>query len=112
MSGRQGLIELRRIKGELCRLPYPTESQFRTVPYGIQLGAFKSSADAANQRWAHLNKAYPKLLDGLSPTVAPKKIATGTLYRLQVTGLTEKHARRICDSLKAESQACVLIHPT
>ncbi len=80
--------------------------------YGIQLGAFKSSADAANQRWANLDKAYPQLLAGLSPTVAPKKSVTGTLYRLQVAGLTEKHARAICDSLKAKSQACVLIHPT
>jgi cell division protein FtsN len=79
--------------------------------YGIQLGAFKSSADAANRRWAHLNKEYPKLLAGLSPTVAPKKGASGPLYRLQVTGLTEKHARAICKSLKAKSQACVLIHP-
>ena len=79
--------------------------------YGIQLGAFKSSADAANRRWANVAKAYPKLLEGLSPTVAPKKSATGTLYRLQATGLTEKHARAICNSLKAQSQACVLIHP-
>jgi cell division protein FtsN len=79
--------------------------------YGIQLGAFKSSADAANRRWAHLDKEYPKLLAGLSPTVAPKKGASGTLYRLQVAGLTEKHARTICKSLKAKSQACVLIHP-
>jgi len=79
--------------------------------YGIQLGAFKSSADAANRRWANVAKAYPKLLEGLSPTVAPKRSATGTLYRLQATGLTEKHARAICNSLKAESQACVLIHP-
>jgi cell division protein FtsN len=80
--------------------------------YGIQLGAFKSSADAANQRWAHLDKAYPKLLAGLSPTVAPKKTASGTLHRLQVAGLTEKHARAICSSLKAQSQPCVVIHPT
>src|ERR1700682_4725531 len=29
--------------------------------YGIQLGAFKSSAAAANQRWTHLEKEYPKL---------------------------------------------------
>ena len=79
--------------------------------YGIQLGAFKSSADAANRRWAHLDKEYPKLFAGLSPTVAPKKGASGTLYRLQVAGLTEKHAREICKSLKAKSQACVLIHP-
>ncbi len=79
--------------------------------YGIQLGAFKSSADAANKRWANLAKSYPKLLAGLSPTVAPKKTVSGTLYRLQVAGLTEKHARAICNSLKAKSQACVLIHP-
>jgi cell division protein FtsN len=79
--------------------------------YGVQLGAFKSSADAANKRWAHLDKEYPKLFAGLSPTVAPKKGASGTLYRLQVAGLTEKHARAICKSLKAKSQACVLIHP-
>lgn len=79
--------------------------------YGIQLGAFKSSADAANRRWAHLDKEYPKLLAGLSPTVAPKKSASGTLYRLQVAGLTEKHARAICKSLNSKSQACVTIHP-
>jgi cell division septation protein DedD len=79
--------------------------------YGIQLGAFKSSADAANRRWAHLTKEYPKLLAGLSPTVSPKKSASGTLYRLQVTGLTEKHAHAICKNLKAKSQGCVLTHP-
>jgi cell division septation protein DedD len=76
--------------------------------YGIQLGAFKSSADAANRRWAHLTKEYPKLLAGLSPTVSPKKSASGTLYRLQVTGLTEKHARALCKSLKSKSQGCLL----
>jgi len=99
--------------------PVPTPSPAKVAKsaatagsYGIQLGAFKSSADAANKRWAHLDKAYPKLLAGLSPTVSPKKIASGTLYRLQVAGLTEKHARAICKSLKAKSQACVLIHPT
>jgi cell division septation protein DedD len=79
--------------------------------YGIQLGAFKSSADAAHHRWAHLDKEYPKLLAGLSPTVSPKKSASGTLYRLQVAGLTEKHAREICKSLKSKSQGCILIHP-
>jgi cell division protein FtsN len=76
---------------------------------GVQLGAFKSSADAANKRWAHLSKEYPKAFAGLSPTVSPKKSAAGTLYRLQVVGLTEKHARAICSSLKAKAQACVVI---
>jgi len=95
--------------------PSPAKSAKPSAPagsYGIQLGAFKSSADAANRRWEHLDQSYPKLLAGLSPTVAPKKSATGTLYRLQVAGLTEKHARAICKSLQAKSQACVLILPT
>jgi cell division protein FtsN len=79
--------------------------------YGIQLGAFKSGADAANQRWAKLEKDYPKLLSGLSPKVSPKKGASGTLYRLQVASLSESRASSICRALKAHSQACVLLHP-
>jgi cell division septation protein DedD len=87
------------------------KSSAKAGSYGVQLGAFKSSADAANRRWAHLTKEYPKLLAGLSPTVSPKKGSSGTLYRLQVTGLTEKHALALCKSLKAKSQGCVLMHP-
>jgi cell division protein FtsN len=79
--------------------------------FGIQLGAFKSGADAANKRWSKLDHEYPKLLSGLSPTVSPKKGASGTLYRLQVANLSEKRANSICQALKAHSQACVLIHP-
>src|ERR1700759_2070762 len=36
--------------------------------YGVQLGAFKSGADAANKRWAKIDQEHPKLLSGLSPT--------------------------------------------
>lgn len=78
--------------------------------YGVQLGAFKSGADAANKRWARLDKQYPQLLSGLSSKVSPRKGTTGTLYRLQVAGLTEKRAKAICKTLKAQHQACVLIH--
>jgi cell division protein FtsN len=78
--------------------------------FGVQLGAFKSGADAANKRWARLDQEYPQLLSGLSPKVSPKKGTSGTLYRLQVAGLTEKRANAICKTLKAQRQACVLIH--
>ena len=78
--------------------------------YGVQLGAFKSGADAANKRWAKLEKEYPKVLSGLTPKVSPKKGASGMLYRLQVAGLTEKRAHTICKALKTQRQACVLIH--
>jgi cell division protein FtsN len=79
--------------------------------YGIQLGAFKSGSSAATQRWAHLQKKYPKLLAGLAPKVTSKKTSEGTLYRLQSFGITETRARTICKTLKADSQACILVHP-
>ncbi len=82
-----------------------------TGTFGIQLGAFKSSADAANKRWSELAKAYPAQLSGLSPKVSVTKASTGTLYRLQVLHLTESHARSICKSLQTSSQACVVVHP-
>jgi cell division protein FtsN len=84
---------------------------FASGSYGVQLGAFKSSAGAADKRWARLHTEYPKLLAGLSPSVTPKKSDSGTLYRLQVEGLSEKRARAICKALKARAQACVLIRP-
>ncbi len=93
-------------------VPSAAKPAAKSGAYGVQLGAFKSGADAANRRWAHLNKEYPKVLAGLSPTVSPLKSSSGTLYRLQVTGLTEKHANSICKSLKTKSQGCILLHPT
>jgi cell division protein FtsN len=95
----------------------PAASSARAAPpkspgsYGIQLGAFKSGADVANQRWVNLEKEYPKLLSGLSPKISPKQGASGTLYRLQVASLSESRASSICKTLKAHSQACVLLHP-
>jgi cell division protein FtsN len=79
--------------------------------YGVQLGAFKSGADAANKRFAKLDKEYPKLLSGLSPDVSAKKGSSGTLYRLQVLNLSEKRATAICKTLKGHKEACVVLHP-
>jgi cell division protein FtsN len=79
--------------------------------YGVQLGAFQSGSAAANARWADLQKQYPSALAGLSPKVSPGKGSSGTLYRLQVANLSEARATSICKTLKAHSQACVLLHP-
>jgi cell division protein FtsN len=89
----------------------PDASPISHGPYGIQLGAFKSGADAAKKGWATLQNKYPKLLAGLSPKVLAKKGAVDTLYRLQVVDLSEARATSICKALKAHSQACVLLHP-
>jgi cell division protein FtsN len=98
-------------KPPAAKAPAPTKAHAAAGPYGVQLGAFKSGADAANKRWAKLQKEYPKQLAQLSPKVSPLKTASGTLYRLQVTGLTEKHATSICSTLKSHSQGCVVLHP-
>jgi cell division protein FtsN len=100
-------------KPAAVKAPAPS-AQAATKPqgsYGVQLGAFKSGADAANTRWTRLDKEYPSLLSGLTPKISPKKGASGTLYRLQIANLSEKRANSICRTLKAHSQACVLIHP-
>ncbi len=79
--------------------------------YGIQLGAFKSGPAAAHERWAHLQKEYPTQLAALSSKVAKKTTAAGTLYRLQVANLSEKHARALCRHLLAKSDPCVVLTP-
>ncbi|MDP9011739.1 MAG: SPOR domain-containing protein [Pseudomonadota bacterium] len=80
--------------------------------YAVQLGAFKTGAKAADDRWSRLQKEYPTVLQGLSSKVSPKKTAEGTLYRLQAVGLTEKRARAVCSALKVKSQDCVVVPPT
>jgi cell division septation protein DedD len=104
-----------------AKAPAPTPKPHPVTPkttarapagaYGVQLGAFKSGTDAANKRWAKLQKEYPKQLAHLSPKVSPSKSASGTLYRLQVTNLSEKRATSICSTLKSHSEACVVLHP-
>jgi SPOR domain len=79
--------------------------------YGVQLGAFKTGAEAANKHWAKLEKEYPSLLSDLKPKVAPQKSSSGTLYRLQVTNLSDKRAGSICQTLKSHSQGCFVLHP-
>jgi cell division protein FtsN len=77
--------------------------------YGIQLGAFKSGPAAAHARWARLQKEFPAQLSHLSSKVAKKTTAAGTLYRLQVVNLSEKHARALCRHLLAKSEPCVVL---
>jgi cell division protein FtsN len=89
----------------------PAEASASAGKYAVQLGAYKSGEDAAMKRWAELSGKYPKLLEGLSPRISPRKAAAGTLYRLQVANLSGKRARAICGSLKAHAQPCEVLRP-
>jgi cell division protein FtsN len=79
--------------------------------YAIQLGAFKSGASAAHERWSSLQKEFPSLLGGLNSKVLTSKADGGTLYRLQAVGLTEKRAHDVCGALKVKAQACLVVSP-
>jgi cell division septation protein DedD len=92
--------------------PAPRPNPGAAGAYAVQLGAFKSGAGAAHERWARLQRAYPSLLAGLASKVLPRNTASGRLYRLQATGLTLKHARAICSRLTAKSEACFVVAPT
>jgi SPOR domain len=78
--------------------------------YAVQLGAFGTAA-SADREWQRLQTRFGTQLSGLAPQVVPAGTAAGQLYRLQASAGGEAQARAICDSLKAQSQACVPVVP-
>ncbi len=80
--------------------------------FGVQLGAFSSGPEAANQRWTQLTKNYPAIFSGLHSKVSQVTVASGPVYRLQVVELSEKKAAAVCKELKAKAQACVTLRPS
>src|SRR3974390_2695979 len=49
-------------KAPVATKPPAAKTAAQSGAYGVQLGAFKSGTDAANKRWAKLEKKYPKTL--------------------------------------------------
>lgn len=79
--------------------------------YRIQLGAFTGGDKQAMGEWRRLQRDYPKLLEGLTPSVKLATTTTGHVYRLQAGMTNETRARDICAKLKDEGQACVVVLP-
>ncbi len=79
--------------------------------YAVQLGAFSAGKVAAEHGWSTLQSSHPSALKGLSHRVVSGKGPNGTVYRLQATGLSKAHAESVCASLKAKSQACIVVAP-
>jgi cell division septation protein DedD len=78
--------------------------------YAVQLGAFGSTA-GADREWQRLQTRFGAQLSGLSPRVVAASTGAGELYRLQASAAGEAQARAVCDSLRAQSQACVPVLP-
>ncbi|MGA2707753.1 MAG: SPOR domain-containing protein [Steroidobacteraceae bacterium] len=101
-----------RAAAKSAPLPKPAVTPVTNAGGGdtvIQLGAFKSGTAAANHHWERLEKRFPTVLKGLTPTVKSSSAPAAPLYRLQVTGLTQAAAHAICKTLKAKKQACVVL---
>lgn len=79
--------------------------------YRIQLGAFAGGDKQAMGEWRRLQRDYPKLLEGLTPSVKLATTTTGHVYRLQAGMTNEARARDICAKLQDEGQACVVVLP-
>jgi len=77
--------------------------------YVLQIGAYKSQADA-NTAWAAYKARHAALLSGYSPDVKQADLgAKGTWYRLRVAGFGDREvAAALCERLKADGGACIL----
>ena len=75
----------------------------------LQIGAFKSQAEAA-AAWKTYQAKHAALLSGYSDNVQQADLGEkGTWYRLRVGGFADKEvATALCDRLKADGGACML----
>jgi cell division septation protein DedD len=76
--------------------------------YVLQIGAFKSQADAATA-WKAYQAKHAALLAGYSDNVQQVDLGEkGTWYRLRVGGFADREvASALCDRLKADGGACI-----
>jgi hypothetical protein len=76
--------------------------------YVLQIGAYKSQADA-DAAWKTYKAKHAALLSGYNSDVQQADLGEkGTWYRLRVGGLGDKEvATALCDRLKADGGACI-----
>ena len=79
--------------------------------YVLQIGAYKSQADA-EAAWRTYKGRHAALLSGYSENIQQADLGErGTWYRLRVGGLGDREvALALCDRLKADGGACILSH--
>ena len=119
----QGDGEQDGLKIVLASAPAPASTRPRTTQPGqaaptpdakkggkwmVQVGAFKSKADAKEQL-ALVSKRFGKHFDARNGQVGNQ---VGGSYRARFSGFTEASARDACQALKAKRLACMVIKPT
>jgi hypothetical protein len=76
--------------------------------YVLQIGAYKSQADA-DAAWKIYKAKHAALLSAYSDDIQPADLGDkGTWYRLRISGFADKDiATSLCDRLKADGGACI-----
>jgi cell division protein FtsN len=76
--------------------------------YVLQIGAYKSQADA-DAAWKVYKAKHAALLSAYSDDVQQADLGErGTWYRLRISGFADKDmATSLCDRLKADGGACI-----
>jgi cell division protein FtsN len=79
-----------------------------TGGYALQIGAFKSQAEA-EMAWKNYKAKHAALLSGYSDNIQQADLGEkGTWYRLKVGGFADREvASALCDRLKADGGACI-----
>jgi cell division protein FtsN len=73
--------------------------------YKVQLGAFKSEAEA-QANWKKITGKFPGTIGG-SPIIVKADLSNGTFYRLRASGFaSESDAKAACAKLTAAKQPC------
>ena len=86
----------------------PTISDASAAGRSLQLGAYRSAAEASDA-WSRVQKSTGELLAGRTPSIVPVDLpAKGRYYRLRVVRLDAAEAARLCASLKAKGTGCIL----
>jgi cell division protein FtsN len=89
--------------------PAPAAATPAAGAYVLQIGAFKSQAEA-DAAWRAYSSRHASLLKGYGPNVQQVDLGEkGTWYRLRIAGFADRDvASALCDRLKADSGACFL----
>ena len=86
----------------------PTISDSSAPGRSLQLGAYRSAAEASDA-WTRVQKSAGELLAGRTASIIPVDLpAKGRYYRLRVGRLEAGEAAQLCASLKARGTGCIL----
>ena len=75
--------------------------------WGVQLGSFRSQADAEKAVDTFTEK-FSEQLSNLNPTVKKVELSKGTFYRVIFSGLaSSKESSEVCAQLQEKNQGCI-----